>query len=400
MPTPTALLRCPLLIPLLAIAPAVQGCVPYGFFGDGFELQLQVTATLPCLIDSGPHASGVRDLQAVDLDADGHVDLLTAHAFNVDRIHLYRGLGGGLLAPAIAVDTGIDDPVALASGDFDADGHIDLVSLTLTEGALRLYRGDTAGLGVPLLIDGGRAQGNALVAGDFDERAGDDLVVIGQHSIDFFRSLGPSGLVKEVILSTDSSPDVLECMALASVDADADGDLDVVVAETRGGVLYRNDGNGLFTPEVFTAQRRILVAIQTLDADGNPWPDVVVQVSSGELRLYHDIGIRPANEGVLLFDAGPAQLGSIATVDLTGDGWQDLQFASRQTLWHSSNLQGQGFAAPVALLGGDGRFYNEVGQADVDGDGRHDLLWSAVNGWMGYFPSERMHANRADERRP
>lgn len=377
-----------LLVLLLGTTRSFAVCEESAVFADGFDGRAPSGMSLPCIIDGGTAASGVRDLHVVDLDGDGRNDLLVAQAFNVDRIAWYAGQGGGLFAARDALDDAFPDPVSLASGDFDGDGRVDLASLGF-DGALRIHQGRADGLAPGQLIDVVGMQGNRVVAGDFDGQAGDDLVVIGQHSIDFFRSTGSIDLVKEVILDTKMAVDVLECMAIAAADMDGDGDLDVVVAETRGGVLYRNDGDGRFAPEVFTAERRILSAIQVLDADGNAWPDVVVQFSSGELLLYRDVGVQAASAGQLLFQAGPAALRSIAAVDLDGDGWQDLQMAFQQTLWHASNLQGQGFAAPMPLLVESGLFYNEVAVGDADGDGRPDLFWSAVNGRIGHIRAAR-----------
>lgn len=387
-------MRTRLLPLLLVLAPlsalqAQPACLESALFASAFEPAMPPSAGAPCRIDSGATALGTRELHATDLDHDGRSDLLVAQAFNVDRITRYAGFGGGLFAAAATLDASLDDPVALASGDFDGDGRSDLASLTFGEGALRLHRGTINGLAPAQLIDAERVQGNALVAGDFDGVAGDDLVVIGQHSIDFYRSQAGGTPLREVILDTKTAPDVLECMALAAVDADGDGDLDVAVAETRGGVLYRNDGSGRFTPEVFTAQRRILRAIQVLDADGNALADAVVQVSSGQLMLYRDFAGAPAGKGELLFMTGPVALGSIAAVDLDGDGWQDLQLAFDQVLWHSRNLAGAGFATPVALLAEAGLFLDEVAAGDADGDGQADLFWSAANGRIGHVRAAR-----------
>lgn len=370
-------------------AAAALGCAPIALHHDGFEGSgSKATGDgTACVIDSGAPAAGIRQLLPADLDQDGQLDLTVAQAFNVDRINHHRGLGAGQFAPPTSLDAALDDPVALAVGDFDADGRVDLASLTATKGTLRVYAGQATGLGTAQLVDSGRLLGNALVAGQFDAQGGDDLVVIGQHSIDFFRSQTGGPLGKEPILTPETAPDVLECLALSAADLDADGDLDLAVAETRGGVLYRNNGLGQFTPQVFTTQRRILTAIHLLDADGNTWPDAVVQVSTGDLLLYHDIGVSGPGAGTLLMNVGPAALGALADADLEGDGWSDLHLAFAQQVWTLPNLAGQGFGPAQVQVADPAWFYTEVAAADVDGDGRRDLLWSAVNGQIGWTPA-------------
>lgn len=361
-----------------------MACTPTPLFDDGFEgASGGSPSPPPCLVDDSATSVGVRALVVADIDDDGDRDLLTAHAYHVDRLGHYPALGAGRFDAQRTIDTGTDDPIGVATGDFDADGRLDVASLTGTEGTLRWYRHTGAGFADAQVVHAGRLLGNGLVGGDFDGSGGDDLVVIGQHSIDFFRSAGGTALTREVILSPETAPDVLECLALDRLDADADGDLDVVVAETRGGVLYLNDGAGHFAPRLFTTQRRIMTAIHAFDADGDSWPDVVTQTSAGDLVLHFDVGVGAPSEGRTLHATAPVALGSIVSVDLDGDGRRDLQYAAGQVLRNVRNLGGSEFAEPIELLRVPGWFIDEVAAGDVDG--RDDLVWSAANGRIGYF---------------
>jgi hypothetical protein len=65
------------------------------------------------------------DLVAADLDGDGDLDLATAnHAGN--SVSIIRNNGGGMFAVVQTV-TGVPRPYAIASGDLNNDGKIDLV---------------------------------------------------------------------------------------------------------------------------------------------------------------------------------------------------------------------------------------------------------------------------------
>ena len=92
-----------------------------------------------------------------------------------------------------------------------------------------------------------------MVVADFDNNNSDDIIIIGQHSIDLYRNNGSGSFSKETILSTSSSSTcVLECLDLATADMDGDGNIDLINGETEGLVIYLNNGNAVFfTPLLF-----------------------------------------------------------------------------------------------------------------------------------------------------
>jgi hypothetical protein len=376
---------------LAALAVVVPGssvaCGAASLYADGFEEAIAAGAggvdwSSPCIVDAGLPVSGIRQVRAADLDGDGRRDLILAQAFNVDRVSVYANLGQGLFAAPVAVETTLDDPIETAATDFNGDGKVDLAVLSQSNARLHLYANTGGGFAPAQVLDAARTLGTGLVSEDFDGDGRVDLVAIDQHAIDLYRNL-PGGFLKQAILTTETAPDILECLDIQALDIDGDGDRDLVTGETRGGMLYRNDGGGQFAHAQFTAERRIMPVVHAFDADGNDWPDAVLQDSSGTVRLYRDFGEGQARNGELLFQAQAMR--SIVSVDVNGDGWLDLYAAYDQSLFIALNNGGTGFAPPQRVYQAEGLFINEVGAADLDGDGVPELLWSAVNGRLGYF---------------
>jgi len=370
----------------LTLAGHVHACGAARLHADGFErlatARAMVDWSAPCIVDTGLPSSGIRHLQAQDLDGDGRPELIAAQAFNVDRVSVYANLGQGLFAAPVAIDTTLDDPIETAAADFNGDGRVDLAVLSQSNARLQWYANTGEGFAPAQVLDPARTLGTGVVAEDFDGDGRVDLVAIDQHAIDLYRNL-PGGFLKQAILTTDTAPDILECLDIQALDVDRDGDSDLLTGETRGGMLYRNDGGAVFTPEQFTAERRILPAVHAFDADGNGWPDAVVQDSSGAVSLYRDFGQGAVRSAELLFQAQAIR--SIVSIDINDDGWLDLYMAYDQSLFVALNAAGTGFAPPQRVYQASGQFINEVGVGDLDGEAGPELLWSAANGRVGYF---------------
>ncbi|MEU6248134.1 VCBS repeat-containing protein [Glycomyces sp. NPDC047010] len=80
-----------------------------------------------------------------DLDHDGHADLLAVRTSD-NCLYRYDSTGTGTLQSGVKVGCGWAGLDALASvGDFDGDGHADLVARRKSDGKLFLYKGNGAG---------------------------------------------------------------------------------------------------------------------------------------------------------------------------------------------------------------------------------------------------------------
>lgn len=118
------------------------------FLGFCVQLGAQVTGftqgvTLPT--KAGPLASITGDF-----NADGHVDVAIANTA-VQSVTILLGVGDGTFRPAVEYNTKGCQPGQLITGDFNRDGHLDLLSsCTLTNNIMMLPGHGDGSFGAPI----------------------------------------------------------------------------------------------------------------------------------------------------------------------------------------------------------------------------------------------------------
>ena len=216
-----------------------------GLFPMLFTIELALAGYEPPLeLAAGYLGDGLRPvaLASCDLDEDGTPDLIVGHAGeDGGAVSVHRGNPGAIHprsvgaregdlpfleeAPAIALPRA---PELLASGDFDADGHCDLVWTAAGSRSLHLLPGDgrggflaseqrvVVGLAAPARLDEDPTVLTMRLNGD----ARDDFVVLGAgaRAPEIVRSVplatfsvtstanGGPGSLRQAILDANASP--------------------------------------------------------------------------------------------------------------------------------------------------------------------------------------------------
>lgn len=312
-----------------------------------------------------------RAAVSADFDGDGHLDIAVTSSAVPGELSVAFGDGDGGFADAEGIDLGL--PVwGLEVGDFDEDGALDLA---VTSGAhddtqVQVLLGDGAGGFEPGDVARAGRFPVALVAGDFDEDGHLDLVVANNvlYGVSFLHGRGDGSFAAPAHLAGQAG---LLATDVASGDLDGDGHLDVAVSHYGGVRAFLGDGRGGFDPsaEVATATNGA-VAMGDLDRDGR---DDVVSV-----ELYAGRAVVSLGRGDRSFSPPKTYaIGDFAVdvilSDLTGDGLPEIVVASSGE-GRVGVLQNQGFGQfmaeqafgtlpqPMALAVGD---WNEDGRADL-----------------------------------
>ena len=279
------------------------------------------------------NASG--DLATGDVDGDGDIDLAfvntAGNGNGLVSIRLNDGAGNFSNAPDLGTNNG---PNALALGDVNGDGDLDLVVSARTDaaglpnGTVRVWLGDGSGTFQAGLADvPTNATAVRLVLADVNEDGHLDLLLANISSpatLSLRLGDGNGGFAAP---ATGAEIAVSVAPAhLAVGDLDEDGHLDVLalgaVSGPQSTVSVRlGDGTGQFSaaPDVLLPPSPSALALADLNADGHL--DVLVQTSAGvALRLGDGTGQFVANApGSLLGGAG-GSYGALAVGDVDNDG--------------------------------------------------------------------------------
>jgi hypothetical protein len=241
--------------------------------------------------------SSAYALTVGDFDSDGHADIAVASAPGPDQVTILLGTGADQFAPAptsperVAADARSSVlPVAVTAADLNHDGHPDLATANAYGDSVTLLLGRGNGdfgraTGSPVKVRTAprhRATVSSVAAGDFDGDGHPDLVTADTSANRVSVLLGDgTGTFTEAPTSpVDAGPGP---SSVAIADLDGDGHPDLAVTDYLGNAvtILLGDGRGAFAPAsdgpVPTGMwdaHPMSVAVGHFD--GNGIPDLVV----------------------------------------------------------------------------------------------------------------------------
>jgi hypothetical protein len=310
----------------------------------------------------GNFNTGVTAAEAVaagDFNGDGNVDLaVTGSKSNNVSILLGNGKGGFTPGGLFATGPG---PIGVVSADFNGDGKLDLavVNNGLDNVSILLGNGDgTFGTAT----DFGAGQSPIyLVTGDFNGDGKLDLAVTNDvgNNVSILLGKGDGTFGSPTNFATGKQPEFL-----AVGDLNGDGKLDLAIANVDEGfgdgsvsVLFGN-GDGTFQPAVTLATNALEAAgIAIGDFNGDSKPDIVVaNFGNVSVTVFLGNGAGSFQTGITspVDNAFATEPFSLATGDFNGDGKLDVAVVSF-SLKDVALLPGLGNGSfgPATLFGAD-----------------------------------------------
>ena len=379
-----------------------------------FSTPIQATATT--FTDVGAALTGVRESAVAwgDYDNDGDLDfVLSGFTGSVGVAKLYRNSGGPIptFSDAGAGFTPVRGP-ALAWGDFDSDGDLDLLmtGFAATGPVTKLYRNDGGpdptftDLPEPFVA----VQVGSVAWGDYDNDGDLDILITGSdvNFVPTTRLYRNSGGNNPTFTDVGAALDNVQQSSVAWGDYDKDGDLDILLTGfmTGGRVakVYRNSGgaNPTFSDAAVGLTAVELSSVAWGDDDNDGDLDILLTGYNGSARIakvYRNNG----GANPTFTDVGAALDGvnssSVAWGDYDNDGDFDILLTGFTGTTRITKLyQSSGGASPTfseAAAGLVNVQSSSVAWGDYDNDGDLDVLITGYD--PGNIPTSKLYRNDA-----
>ncbi len=338
-----------------------------------------------------PVGRGPTDVVAADLDGDARADLIAANGQD-GTVSLLRGNDEGRFEPFPGAPVAAGhDPSALAIGDFDGDGNLDVAVANHETRYLTLLAGDgggglSAAPDSPLTIDVD-PHPHLVLAVDLDGDARLDLVVDdrNRHGVLALYGRGDGGFVQPGRRIPVGGDPYLG-MAVADLNGDGRPDLVSPNRDEVGVVLALPAGRAAFAaPVSLPVASPDAVGCGDFDGDGRNDLIVASQPARGTLYLGDgDGGFRPHPGGP--WSTGGGQAKKLEVGDLNGDGLADAVVLGWTEAYATVIFGHRERPRRATLPTGRNPWGLEV--ADLNGDGRDDVaVASHAEGTVAVFIS-------------
>ena len=231
-------------------------------------------------VGDAPHAIAVGDF-----NGDGKLDVATA-SHNGNTISILLGLGDGKFAAAKSVTVG-SHPSAIVAADFNGDGKLDLAVANNGSNTVSILHGNGAGgftLAQTIPVGAGPMQ---MASGDLNRDGRIDLAVTcytGQSISVLIQNSAGSFVATTLPVPQLATFDPEGPRAIAIADADHDGKLDIVFATsyvkqssvTEDLCIYYGNGAGGFdaAPTMVSVPDGVM-DLCVCDVDGNGLTDII-----------------------------------------------------------------------------------------------------------------------------
>lgn len=337
--------------------------------------------------------ASTRAVAMADLDGDGNLDIVVANSggndFTTGTLSVLLGRGDGAFQPALEYEAG-PRPRSLALADFNGDGQLDvavansapsqrMVSVLLGRGGARFDS--------PRSSDAG-GEGRAVAAADFNADGKVDLAVANSTwgTVSILRGKGDGTFHNPVGYPVNGMVE-----DVATGDFNRDGHVDLAAVNlpenNRGGAsVLLGRGDATFqSPVRYTGGEWVTgVAVADLNADGKL--DLAL-ANMGNAASGGSVSVLLGNDDgtfqdFVAYSAG-RQPQAVVAADFDGDGRLDLAAANFMS-GDISVLSGSGYGAfrPAVSYGAAGSAWQGpslLAVGDVNGDGRPDLARTGLN---------------------
>jgi hypothetical protein len=337
-----------------------------------------------------PAGNAPRNLVVGDVNNDGKIDVLTANQ-NGSAVGVLLGMGNGTFQTVTTYSTGAaSNPSDIAVADVNGDGRLDLLTANYGSNSAGVLLGNGNGTFQAAVAFATGATGGAPVGIAVTDITGDgklDLITANSfgYNISVFAGTGTGTFQTPVNYALGPTAVPLD---VTVADLNADGRPEVLVASAGSNTVtvLTGLGGGNFQPgpyPVGLGASFTPFGVAAGDVTGDGRPDVVTANSGNStVSVLLNQGTSFGTATSFQNSGAPA---SIAVADLNQDGQADLITANPGDPAIAVLLgNGNGTFQPFSkYLANTGNQPSGLVVADVNGDGKPDVLTANVGGTIG-----------------
>ncbi|MGB7601904.1 MAG: FG-GAP-like repeat-containing protein [Candidatus Sulfotelmatobacter sp.] len=368
-------------------------------------------------VSYGVAGSNAYSIVAVDLNGDGKPDLVVAEQCssnnncNAGAVAVLLGNGDGTFQSSVTYNSGGLYAFGVAVADVNGDGHPDLVvsnyclsTSNCTYGTVDVLLGNGDGtFQSAVSYNSGGYYSRSVTVADLNGDGKPDLIVISQCNNNNNCDFGSVGVLLgngdgTFQAASSYSTDEQSAYSVAAADVNGDGKLDVIVgdqcdysSDCGNGVVAVLLGNGdgtLQMPSTYNSGGMSTSSVLVKDVNGDGKPDILATNGCADNSCSSgSVGVLLGNgdgtfQAPISYNPGGSGSFSMAMADVNGDGKLDLLVAN--TCLNNSNCNngivgvlfgnGDGTFLPAVAYGAGGSDTFSVALADINGDGKLDLL--------------------------
>jgi len=330
-----------------------------------------------------PDTEGTTTIVVGDLDNDGHLDIVTGFAFKRNKRWMNNADGTFTPFDLQGEEEGSTRTNAIALGDLNGDNILDIIIGNEVNAPNQVLLSTDDNSYEVIELPGEKffqrfPATTAIALGDIDGDGNIDIVVGGDFLPDtdatiLLNSEGNGRFFQEHVQF------IKDITAISIGDIDNDGKVDIVFATTRTNddFIHMNKGNMIFSDVILQPLSNTMTpsetsAIKLADMNGDDCLDIVVGQVGEPVLLY--INDKNGNFETIILPGGDTEVADIGLGDINGDGRVDIMV---QTTNNANNVllnMGDGNYDLNTLPEQDGTS-STVALGDLNGDGSLDFIF-------------------------